>query len=63
VTLFPVDSYSLFQEFIDQGKGIAFLPINNHKLEKIEAVQIEKISIYFYINLTSEKVIPSELFK
>ncbi|MFJ8526551.1 LysR family transcriptional regulator [Bacillus sp. NPDC094106] len=57
-----LDSYSLIQEFIAQGKGLAFLPINNDKLEKIEEVPIQKIPINFFTIRESEKVIPSELF-
>ncbi|MEH7460460.1 LysR family transcriptional regulator, partial [Bacillus sp. JJ1127] len=57
-----LDSYSLIQEFIAQGKGLAFLPINNDKLEKIEEVPIQKIPINFFTIRESEKIIPSELF-
>lgn len=57
-----LDSYSLIQEFIAQGKGLAFLPINNDKLEKIDEVPIQKIPIHFFTIRESEKMIPSELF-
>lgn len=57
-----LDSYSLIEEFIAEGKGLAFLPINNDKLEKIEEIQIEKIPIYFFTIRESEKMIPIELF-
>ncbi|MFD2618417.1 MULTISPECIES: LysR family transcriptional regulator [Terrilactibacillus] len=57
-----LDSYSLIEEFIAQGKGLAFLPINNDKLENIEEVQKEKITINFFTIRESEKKIPSELF-
>jgi DNA-binding transcriptional LysR family regulator len=58
-----VDSYSLIQELIGQGKGIAFLPINNDKLEIFEEVETENIPIYFFTNRKSEKIAPNELFK
>jgi DNA-binding transcriptional LysR family regulator len=57
-----LDSYSLIKEFVAQGKGLAFLPINNEELEKIEEVQIEKIPIHFFTTRASEKMIPGELF-
>lgn len=57
-----LDSYSLIKEFIAQGKGLAFLPICNDKLEQIEEVPIEKIPIYFFTIRESEKMIPRELF-
>lgn len=57
-----VDSYSLVKEFVAQGKGLAFLPINNDSLEKIVDVKIKKIPIYFFTNRASENKIPSELF-
>ncbi|KFN01449.1 LysR family transcriptional regulator [Bacillus clarus] len=56
-----LDSYSLIEEFISEGKGLAFLPINN-KLEKFEEVPIEKVPIHFFTIRTVEKIIPSELF-
>ncbi|MGE7874546.1 LysR family transcriptional regulator [Bacillus paramycoides] len=57
-----LDSYSLIKEFIAQGKGIAFLPICNDKLEQIEEVPMKKIPIYFFTIRESEKMIPRELF-
>ena len=35
------------EEYIQDGKGIAFLPINNDKLVPIEDVQIEKLTVHF----------------
>ena len=35
------------KEYIQDGKGIAFLPINNDKLVPIEDVQIEKLTVHF----------------
>ncbi|WP_075981827.1 LysR family transcriptional regulator [Bacillus massilinigeriensis] len=58
-----VDSYSLIQEFVAQGKGLAFLPIQNEPLEIVEEVQEDKVPLNFYIPRTSEKIIPSELFE
>ncbi|MEK4499265.1 LysR family transcriptional regulator [Bacillus sp. FSL R12-0069] len=57
-----LDSYSLMEEFIQDGKGIAFLPINNDKLVPIEDVQIEKLAVHFFTNQNSLKQIPNELF-
>lgn len=57
-----LDSYSLMEEYIQDGKGIAFLPINNDKLVPIEDVQIEKLTIHFFTNQNSLKQIPDELF-
>jgi DNA-binding transcriptional LysR family regulator len=57
-----VDSYSLVKDFVSQGKGLAFLPINDDILEKIEEVQIEKIPIHFFTTRSSVKIIPRELF-
>ncbi|EJQ52567.1 Uncharacterized protein BWINRASL_01770 [Bacillus mycoides] len=57
-----LDSYSLIEEFIVEGNGIAFLPINNDKLVPIENVEVEKLSINFFTNRDLEKAIPGELF-
>lgn len=57
-----LDSYSLMKEYIQDGKGIAFLPINNDKLVPIEDVQIEKLTVHFFTNQSSSKHIPDELF-
>lgn len=56
-----VDSYSLIEQFVAQGNGLAFLPKMNEKLENIEDVQVETNPIYFYTNQASRKRIPSEL--
>ncbi len=42
-----LDSYSLMEEFIVEGNGIAFLPIKNDKLVTIENVPIEKLAVHF----------------
>lgn len=57
-----LDSYSLIEEFIQDGKGIAFLPIKNDKLVPIEGVPIEKLAVHFFTNQNSFKQIPDELF-
>ncbi|CAM3838603.1 MULTISPECIES: LysR family transcriptional regulator [Bacillus cereus group] len=57
-----LDSYSLIEEFIAEGNGIAFLPIKNDKLAPIEDVAIEKLSINFFTAQDLEKEIPGELF-
>lgn len=57
-----LDSYSLMEAFIDDGKGIAFLPIKNDKLVPIEDVPIEKLAVHFFTNQNSFKQIPDELF-
>ncbi len=57
-----LDSYSLIEEFIQDGKGIAFLPIKNDKLVPIENVPIEKLAVHFFTNQNSFKQIPDELF-
>ncbi|MCM3163707.1 LysR family transcriptional regulator [Metabacillus litoralis] len=59
-----IDSYSLIKDFIEQGRGVAFLPLNNDHLEKVEGVIEIQIPIYFFINRESgKKRIPdSELF-
>ncbi|MGR3777894.1 LysR family transcriptional regulator [Bacillus paramycoides] len=57
-----LDSYSLIEEFIAEGNGIAFLPIKNDKLAPIEDVAIEKLSINFFTTQDLEKEIPGELF-
>jgi DNA-binding transcriptional LysR family regulator len=60
--LHQVDSFSLIEELVSQGKGVAFLPINNERLDNIEEVQIEKLPIYYYVSRVCKKIIPSELF-
>lgn len=60
--LHQVDSYSLIKEFVAQGKGLAFLPINNDQLEIIQEVPVIKIPLYFYTTKGSDKMIPRELF-
>ncbi|MGE7883935.1 LysR family transcriptional regulator [Bacillus sp. NPDC094077] len=57
-----LDSYSLIEEFICEGNGIAFLPVKNDKLTPIEDVLIEKLSIHFFTNRDVQKDIPYELF-
>ncbi|EJQ43129.1 MULTISPECIES: LysR family transcriptional regulator [Bacillus cereus group] len=57
-----LDSYSLIEEFISDGNGIAFLPMKNDKLAPIEGVPIEKLSINFFTTRDLEKAIPGELF-
>ncbi|MBJ3788519.1 LysR family transcriptional regulator, partial [Bacillus sp. OA1] len=57
-----LDSYSLMEEFIQDGKGIAFLPIKNDKLVPIEDVPVEKLAVHFFTNQNSFKQIPDELF-
>ncbi|HDX9610811.1 TPA: LysR family transcriptional regulator [Bacillus toyonensis] len=57
-----LDSYSLMEEFIVEGNGIAFLPINNDKLVTIENVPIEKLAVHFFTNRNFIKHIPDELF-
>ncbi|MGH1284911.1 LysR family transcriptional regulator [Bacillus toyonensis] len=57
-----LDSYSLMEEFIVEGNGIAFLPIKNDKLVTIENVPIEKLAVHFFTNRNFIKHIPDELF-
>ncbi|MGW8448336.1 LysR family transcriptional regulator, partial [Bacillus wiedmannii] len=57
-----LDSYSLMEEFIQDGKGIAFLPIRNDTLVPIEDFPIEKLAVHFFTNQHSLKQIPDELF-
>ncbi|MGE6256317.1 LysR family transcriptional regulator [Heyndrickxia sporothermodurans] len=57
-----LDSYSLIEEFIAEGNGLAFLPISNERLEKIEEVPIKKLPINFFTIRKSEKMIPREIF-
>lgn len=51
------------EEFIQDGKGIAFLPIKNDNLVPVEVVPIEKLAIHFFTNQNSLKQIPNELFE
>ncbi|WP_433774639.1 LysR family transcriptional regulator [Bacillus wiedmannii] len=57
-----LDSYSLIEDFISDGKGIAFLPIRNEQLVTIEDVPIEKLAVHFFTNGNFIKHIPVELF-
>ena len=57
-----LDSYSLIEDFINDGNGIAFLPIRKDKLEPIEDIPVEKLAVYFFTNHNSLKQIPDELF-
>lgn len=57
-----LDSYSLIEEFIVEGNGIAFLPIRNDKLVPVENVAVEKLPINFFTTRDLDKVIPGELF-
>ncbi|MGN4444184.1 LysR family transcriptional regulator [Bacillus cereus group sp. MYBK79-1] len=57
-----LDSYPLMEEFIQDGKGIAFLPIKNDKLVPIEDIPIEKLAVHFFTHQNSLKQIPDELF-
>jgi len=56
-----IDSYLLIAELVSLGKGLAFLPITNDRLEIIEEVGIVKIPINFYTIGASEREIPIEL--
>ncbi len=57
-----LDSYSIIEDFISDGKGIAFLPIRNEQLVTIEDVPIEKLAVHFFTNGNFIKHIPVELF-
>ncbi|PEK24681.1 LysR family transcriptional regulator [Bacillus wiedmannii] len=57
-----LDSYSLIEDFINDGNGIAFLPIRKDKLEPIEDILVEKLAVHFFTNHNSLKQIPDELF-
>ncbi|PEX91470.1 LysR family transcriptional regulator [Bacillus cereus] len=57
-----LDSYSLIEDFISDGKGIAFLPIRNEQLVTIEDVPIEKLAVHFFTNENFIKHTPVELF-
>lgn len=63
IQLQQVDSYSLIEEFVAQGKGLAFLAVKNDKLEKVEDVKNKNLDINFFINGDSDKQIPKELLK
>ncbi|MEC3458569.1 LysR family transcriptional regulator, partial [Bacillus thuringiensis] len=52
---------SLMEEFIADGKGIAFLPIKNYTLVIIEDVPLENLAVHFFTNQTFIKQIPDEL--
>lgn len=56
-----LDSYSLIKDFIVQGKGIAFLPLNNDNLEVIEEVEVQQIPIHFFTNRDSSKRMPANV--
>ncbi|MGE6596992.1 LysR family transcriptional regulator [Bacillus cereus] len=58
-----LDSYSLMEEFIVEGNGIAFLPIRNDRLVPVENVPIEKLAVHFFTNRNFIKHIPDELFE
>ncbi|OJD72459.1 LysR family transcriptional regulator [Bacillus sp. NH11B] len=58
-----LDSYSLIEEFIVEGNGIAFLPIRNDKIVPVENVPIEKLAVHFFTNQNFIKHIPDELFE
>ncbi|MGH0518283.1 LysR family transcriptional regulator [Bacillus toyonensis] len=58
-----LDSYSLMEEFIVEGNGIAFLPIKNDKLVTIENVPIAKLAVHFFTNRNFIKHTPDELFE
>ncbi|HGH7179714.1 LysR family transcriptional regulator [Bacillus luti] len=57
-----LDSYPLIEEFINDGKGIAFLPVKNDILVTIEDAPIEKLAVHFFTNGNFIKHIPDELF-
>ncbi|WP_462409478.1 LysR family transcriptional regulator [Neobacillus sp. Marseille-QA0830] len=57
-----VDSYSLVMEFVANGKGLAFLPVNNLQLDIIKEVPIVEIPIHFFISRGPTKGFPIELF-
>lgn len=53
-----LDSYSLIEEFINDGKGIAFLPVKNDILVTIEDVPIEKLAVLFFYEWKLYKTYP-----
>lgn len=57
----PLDSFSLIQEFISEGKGIAFLPIKDDQLDRVEDVEVESLSVHFYTMRESGREIPADL--
>jgi len=57
----PLDSFSLIQEFISEEKGIAFLPIKDDQLERVEDVEVESLSVHFYTMRELGREIPADL--
>jgi DNA-binding transcriptional LysR family regulator len=57
-----LDSYSLIKEFVIQGKGLAFLPVDCNQLALMEEVPLVNLPIHFVTRRESEKMIPIELF-
>ncbi|WP_251551689.1 substrate-binding domain-containing protein [Neobacillus muris] len=57
-----VDSYSFMKELVSQGKGIAFLPIQEPS-ERIEEILREAITLHFFTTKSSEKLIPKSLIE
>jgi DNA-binding transcriptional LysR family regulator len=61
--LHHVDSYSLIKEYVTQGKGLAFLPRPTVADDAIDELWTGNLPIYFYINRSSQKRIPSDMFE
>jgi DNA-binding transcriptional LysR family regulator len=58
-----VDSYSLIKELVSQGRGVAFLPIDNKPLEVIKTVAVKPLPIYFFTSASNRKAVPRLLFQ
>ncbi|WP_433747328.1 LysR family transcriptional regulator [Falsibacillus pallidus] len=52
-----VDSYTVIQDFVASGLGLAFLPMQEgERLEIVDGVPCEELAIYFYSKRESKKM-------
>ena len=51
-----VDSYTVIQEFVSSGLGLAFLPMQSGQIELVDGVPYEELAIYFYTKRDSKKI-------
>ncbi|KOO46468.1 LysR family transcriptional regulator [Priestia koreensis] len=55
-----IDSYSFIEELVEQGQGVAFLPVQHRQLQVVETIPLQEVPIYMYTRQGSHTSLPDE---
>ncbi|UNL83747.1 LysR family transcriptional regulator [Priestia koreensis] len=55
-----VDSYSFIEELVEQGQGVAFLPVQHRQLQVVETIPLQEVPIYMYTRQGSRTSLPDK---